>query len=134
MCFNILMDYIIELPMEIKEIIWSYVDLKKKVWVSKYYYETYHNALILNSIPDFKKYMNYIIIKNHNYIFNIIYQERKNYWQKKWYLHDMTFETYELYLKYKAEQYNNVFVSELIKKENKKTRFKEKKKHLTWRK
>lgn len=128
------MDYIIELPMEIKEIIWSYVDLKKKVWVSKYYYEKYHNALILNSIPDFKKYMNYIIIKNHNYIFNIIYQEKKNYWQKKWYLHDMTFETYELYLKYKAEQYNNVFVSELIKKENKKTRFKEKKKHLTWRK
>ena len=126
------MDYIIELPLEIKEIIWSYVDVSKKVWVSKYYYEKYHNTLILINIPDLKKYMTYIIIKNDNYIFNMIYQEKRQYWQKPWYMHNMSYPTYEMFLKAKAEQHKNTFVSQLIK-ENNKTRLKEKKKHLTWR-
>jgi len=42
------MDIVARLPLEMREIVWSYVDNNIKVWVSKYYYEKYHNVIILH--------------------------------------------------------------------------------------
>jgi hypothetical protein len=132
------MDIVKQLPQELKDYIWSYVDITVKVWTIKEYYEKYHNILILTTIPDFNKYMTYIIIKKHNYIFDIIYLEKKTHWQTPYFFKSIRFKTYDMYLKDKAETYNNNYVLNKIKNNNKlnlkKTQFKEKRKYLTWRK
>ena len=127
------MDGIINLPQELKDIIWSFVDITVKVWVTKEYYEKYHNKIILKKIPDFYNYMNYVIIKKHNYVFSIIYPYQRSMWQKKLYKNNYLGQTFESHLKKKAEQYNNNYVIEIIK-ESTKTKVKEKNKYLTWRK
>jgi len=53
--------YFAILPDEIKDIIWEYVHPKKKVFVSKYYYQKYH-----------KFYATYFKINKVNYFRNII--------------------------------------------------------------
>ena len=116
------MEIVSKLPPELKEIVWSHVSLDDKVWVSKYYYEKYHNTLIMNKIPEFNKYIISLIIKNENYIFELIY----NYMSVSWKNNNVilygnrTFLTPEYYYKFKAKTYNNRYVLELIKGNNKK--------------
>ena len=111
------MDIVAKLPNEIKEIVWSYVSLDDKVWISKYYYEKYHNTLIMNKIPEFNKYIISLIIKNENYIFELIYNDMHVSWKNNTILYgNRTFLTHEDYYKYKAKTYNNRYVLELIKK------------------
>ena len=129
------MDIVAKLPQELKEIVWSYVKLDVKVWVSKHYYEKYHNLLILKNIPDINKYVISLIIKKDNYIFDIIYNNMRTSWrQGSWYMYgNQTFLTYEALLKDKAKKYNNIFVLELIKgKQDKKQSKDNKKKILGW--
>lgn len=110
------MDIVAKLPAELKEIVWSYVNVDVKVWASKFYYERYHNLLILKKIPDFNKYVISLIIKKENYIFDIIYNNMRTSWKCR---HTIlygyqTFLTYEALLKYKAKKYDNKYVLELI--------------------
>lgn len=131
------MDIVKQLPQELKEIVWSYVSLDIKIWITKEYYEKFHSSLILPYIPDFNKYITYIIIKKDNYIFDNIYNEKKTHWQRQYLYNNTKFKTYELFIKHKAEQYENHYVINTIKQNNKsklsKTVFKEKRKYLTWR-
>ena len=116
------MDIVAKLPAELKEIVWSYVNVDVKVWASKFYYERYHNLLILKKIPDFNKYVISLIIKKDNYIFDIIYNNMRTSWRytRLAILYgNQTFLTYEALLKYKAIQYNNRYVLELIKGQGK---------------
>ena len=125
------------LPPELKEKIWSYVSLDVKVWITKDYYEKYHNSIILKKIPDFNKYVISLIIKKENYIFNIIYSNMRNTWSRTYSIiyGNQTFLTYEALLKFKANKYNNRYVLELIKgKQDKKQSKDNKKKILGWRK
>jgi hypothetical protein len=117
------MDIVARLPLEMREIVWSYVDNNIKVWVSKYYYEKYHNVIILKQIPDFNKYIISLIIKNDNYIFDIIYNNMRRSWRHSTAIlyGNQTFLTYEALLKYKATIYNNQHILEIIKKAKKKT-------------
>lgn len=129
--------YIVQfLPSEIQEIIWSYIGNNTKVWLNKYYYEKYHNSLILVNIPDLHKYINYIVIKKHNYIFRIIYRDRYLNWQRHSKINytNLFFTNYEEYIKYISQKYENNYINELIKERQRgKTQFKEKKKYLSWR-
>jgi len=111
------MDIVAKLPNELKEIVWSYVSLDEKVWISKYYYDKYHNALIINKIPEFNKYIISLIIKNENYIFELIYNDMRASWKNSNTIlyGNRTFLTYEAFYKFKANAYNNKYVSELIK-------------------
>ena len=115
------MDIVNKLPTELKKIIWSHVNINIKVWVCKYYYEKYHNTIILKEIPEFHKYIISLIIKKENYIFNIIYKHTKMTWKiRNCHYSKMTYDnayylTYDSYLKHKALKYNNKFVLELIK-------------------
>ena len=111
------MDIVAKLPPELKEIVWSYVNLDVKVWTSKYYYERYHNLLILKKIPNFNKYMISLIIKKDNYIFDIIYSNMHTSWRhaRTILYGDQTFLTYKALLKYKAIKYNNRYVLEIIR-------------------
>ena len=131
------MDIVKQLPQELKEIVWSYVSLIIKIWITKECYEKFHSTLILPYIPDFNKYITYIIIKKDNYIFDVIYKEKKPHWQRQYRQNNTKFKTYELFIKNKAEQYENHYVINTIKQSNKsklnKTVFKEKRKYLTWR-
>ena len=111
------MDIVAKLPPELKVIVWSYVDINVKVWVSKHYYEKYHNVLILKKIPDFNKYIISLIIKNNNYIFDIIYNNMRKSWRRstiKIY-GNQTFGTYEALIKNKALEYNNQHILERIR-------------------
>tara|TARA_Y100000741_G_C18241917_1_gene553988 strand:+ start:1476 stop:1871 length:396 start_codon:yes stop_codon:yes gene_type:complete len=130
------MEIVAKLPSELKEIVWSYVDNNTKVWVSKYYYEKYHNLLILKNIPDFNKYIISLIIKNDNYIFDIIYNNMRKSWCRSTSIlyGNQTFLTYEALLKYKALKYKNQHIFELIKDKQGKKQSKDiKKKILGWR-
>jgi hypothetical protein len=130
------MDIVKKLPPELTEIVWSYVDIETKVWVSKYYYEKYHNTVILKNIPNINKYIISLIIKKDNYIFDIIYNYTKTTWKypTQWNYRNETFLTYEAFLKYKAETYNNRYVLELLKGKKSKKEYKDKKnKYLGWR-
>ena len=117
------MDIVAKLPPELKEIVWSYVSLDDKVWTSKYYYERYHNLLILKKIPDFNKYVISLIIKKDNYIFDIIYNNMRTSWRRTCIIlyGNQSFLTYEALLKYKATKYNNRHVLEIIKGKQGKT-------------
>lgn len=131
------MDIVAKLPFELREIIWSYVDINVKVWVSKYYYEKYHNTLILKNIPDFNKYIISLIIKNDHYIFDIIYSDMCTSWRQPTAIlyGNQTFLTYEALLKFKATIYKNRHILELIKEKQGKKQSKDiKKKILGWRK
>jgi hypothetical protein len=110
------MDIIAKLPPELKDIVWLYVRLEDKVWVSKYYYEKYHNTLIMNKIPDFNKYIISLIIKKENYIFELIYNDMRFSWKfaNTILYGNRTFLTYAAFLKFKANEYNNRYLFELI--------------------
>jgi hypothetical protein len=131
------MDIVAKLPQELKEIVWSYVKKDVKVWVSKYYYEKYHNLLILKNIPELNKYVISLIIKKDNYIFDIIYNNMRTSWRQTCIIlyGNQTFLTYEALLKHKAVKYNNRYVLEHIKgKQHKKQSKDKKKKLIVWRK
>ena len=117
------MDIVAKLPPELKDIVWSYVSLDDKVWISKYYYYKYHNTLIMNKIPEFNKYIISLIIKNENYIFELIYTDMRVSWKNinQILYGNRTFLTYEAFYKFKATTYNNRYVLALIKGNNKKT-------------
>lgn len=131
------MDIVAKLPDELKEIVWSYVDIETKVWVSKYYYEKYHNTIILKNIPNFNKFVLSLIIKKHNYIFAIIYSCMNKTWKypTRWNYQNETFLTYQSFLKYKADKYDNQYILELLKGNTSRKEYKDKKKQiLRWRK
>ena len=131
------MDIVTRLPMELREIVWTHVNLNIKVWVSKCYYEKYHNMLILKKIPDFNKYIISLIIKKDNYIFDIIYDNMITTWQRSTAIlyGNQTFITYEALLKHKAIKYKNQYVLDLIMgKQGKKQSKDIKKKIVGWRK
>ena len=131
------MDIVSKLPSELKEIVWSYVDIETKVWVSKYYYEKYHNTIILKNIPNFNKFILTLIIKKYNYVFDIIYRQMNKSWKypTKWYYSNVTFLSYQAFLKYKAECYDNQYILELLKGKKTRKEYKDKKKQiLGWRK
>lgn len=137
------MDIVSKLPTELKELVWSYVDIETKVWVSKYYYEKYHNSIILKNIPNFNKFVLTLIIKKYNYVFDIIYRQMSKSWKypTRWYYSNETFLSYQAFLKYKAERYDNQYILQLLKgnrgnkgKKDRKEYKDNKKQILGWRK
>jgi len=59
-------------PGEILELIWKFVPLETKVFVTKDYYETYHESIIYPKIkPYYSSFIRYIVRENMYYVFQI---------------------------------------------------------------
>ena len=103
------------LPNEILVLIWSYVDIKQKIWVTKSYYEKYHK-LILPDIPRFNSYMHFIIRNKYDYLFNIMLKDNYTLWinKKKWPYKEIIFNNYLDYLLYLCNKSNASKLKEIL--------------------
>ena len=59
-------------PNEIIKLIWDFVPLETKVWVSKEYYEKYHRLVIYPKIIlKYSSFIRYVVRENMYYVFQI---------------------------------------------------------------
>lgn len=59
-------------PIEIVELIWKFVPLETKVWVSKEYYEKYHRLVIYPKIIiKYSSFIRYVVRENMYYVFQM---------------------------------------------------------------
>ena len=126
------MDIITKLPNELREIIWNYISINVKVWLSKNMYERYHTDIILPTIPEIHTYIIYLVKNKHNYVFNIIYREKREAWNRRRRIHYKrnVYMSFNDLLAARAEEYSNHEIMYLVK--NKESR--EIKKKVIWRK
>lgn len=78
---NFDVNYMIFLPWEIMEIIWTYLPITTKIRAKKKYYERYH-YMISPSIRNYDAYIADIIKHRHKYLFKLILSEKYLEWSQ----------------------------------------------------
>ena len=109
-------DLISILPVEIKEIIYTYIchdvkcNLTKQLFISNY-----ENKI--KKIPYYNSYLRYVIRNEHDFILNLNLNLKKKHWYnlKNWKYNNRFFSNYLIYLKYYAQQQNKNKIYQTIK-------------------
>lgn len=128
-----------KLPQELKDIIWSYVDVKIKVFTCKPYYQKFHKLIITPF--KFDTYLRNIIKFDLNFVLSQVLKDeeerilknRKIYYRFKNY----RFNSYINYLHTLIQEYNskkcqNIFLEWISNKNICKNSFKKKKRDNKW--
>ena len=88
-------------PSEIIEIIWNYIPISIKVWVSKTYYEKYHYSIIYPSLKlNYNSYMRWVIRNQYIYLMKINVVEHYSLWSSKLVNIKYKNKTYPMYISY----------------------------------
>ena len=111
------------LPLEILEIIWSFLPEERKTFVSKTYYKKYHKLYIYPNLkPRFDSYMRFVIRNNYLFLMEQNLTDHYEWWIKLYnrnYKHE-TYTTYIHYLLTISIEYNRQGIINLLRESIKK--------------
>ena len=104
---------------EVIEMIWSYIPISTKVWISKECYEKYHYSIIYPKLKlRYHSYMRYVIKNQCSYLMKINLNEHYAIWCNKLVnikYKDKTYPTYISYIKMLALENTSNKIYSLIK-------------------
>lgn len=111
------------LPQEIKEIIYNFIPMEQKCYLTKNLFVDYYKKKIKN-IPLYQSYIRYIIRNNHVFIFNLNLHNNYKHWfnLKNWNYNNRNYKNYILYIKDYTNKQNKQFMYQSIKNIETKTK------------
>lgn len=90
-----------DLPNEIKDIIFEYIPNYRRVFINKFYYNSYHN-LLTPFIQNYESYVRQMIRNDNTFVFDKIMRENIDLWikNKKYYYENMIFNNHIYFIMY----------------------------------
>ena len=111
-----LFDLISTLPIEIKELVYTFIrdDIKSNL-TKELFILNYENKI--RQIPLYNSYLRYLIRNKHEFILKLNLTLKKDHWYnlKNWKYNNRIFSNYLVYLKYYAQQQNQTKIYQTIK-------------------
>ena len=104
------------LPQEIKEIIYYFIPIEQKCYLSKNIFINYYKEKI-KGIPFYDSYIRYVIRNNHIFIFNLNILSNYNHWfnLKNWKYNNCIYKNYLMYIKEYTNKQNKQNLYQMIK-------------------
>lgn len=105
------------LPQEIKEIIYYFIPIEQKCYLTKKIFVNYYKEKI-KTIPIYESYIRYVIRNNHIFIFDLNMLYNYNHWfnLKNWKYNNRIYKNYLMYINEYANKQNKHNLYQILKK------------------